>query len=117
MNAGPGPSSGPTPVGEGPAPGAHRARGPRDGARGEGGERGERGGRGERGDRKPREPKKPQRDPKTGAVVKFDDMESGRDRGGPKLASKAKPHTFNPFANLGAMLKEKQGKGTEGDGN
>lgn len=117
VNAGPGPSSGPTPVGEGPAPGSHRARGPRDGERGDREGRGGRGERGDRGDRKPREPKKPQRDAKTGAIIKFDDLDGGRgERGGPKLASKAKPHTFNPFANLGALLKDKQGKGSESEG-
>lgn len=56
-----------------------------------------------------KKPKKPQRDPKTGAVVKLDEIE-GKQKGGPKLPSKAKPHTFNPFANLADMLKEKQGK-------
>lgn len=56
-----------------------------------------------------KKPKKPHRDPKTGAVVKLDEAE-GRQKGGPKLPSKAKPHTFNPFANLADLLKDKPGK-------
>jgi uncharacterized protein len=60
-------------------------------------------------ERKPRKPQKPQRDPKTGAIVKFEE-EEGRSPRGMKLPSKAKPHTFNPFANLANILKEKQEK-------
>ena len=66
------------------------------------------------GDKKPKredkKARKPQRDPITGAVVKLDDGDDSRSRGGPKLATKAKPHTFNPFANLASILKEKQDK-------
>jgi len=60
-------------------------------------------------ERPKRAPRKPQRDPITGAVVKFEE-EEGRGRGGPgpRLASKAKPHTFNPFANLADILKKQQ---------
>lgn len=66
--------------------------------------------------------KKMQRDPKTGAIVKLDDMLSSRGGGkggarggprqndGPRVATKAKPHTFNPFANLGDLLKDKVNK-------
>lgn len=57
-----------------------------------------------------RAPKKPTRDPKTGAVVNLSDDFGKMERGGPRLASKAKPHTFNPFANLANMLKDKQAK-------
>jgi hypothetical protein len=42
--------------------------------------------------------------------VKLDDTEGRSSRGGPKLPTKAKPHTFNPFANLADLLKEKQEK-------
>lgn len=87
--------------GRGPREGGRdrfRGRGPREG--GEGGERGK------REDRPPRKPKKPMRDAKTGAIVKMDE-EDGRMRGGPKLPSKAKPMAFNPFANLGDLLKKK----------
>lgn len=97
--------------------GERQARGPGGpggpgGAGGPGGEgRPERGGpRGERADRKPREdrkPKKPTRDPKTGAIVKLDEHEGRGERGGPRLQTKAKPHTFNPFANLANILKDK----------
>lgn len=75
------------------------------------------GGRGPRRneeDRKPRAPKKPQRDPKTGAIVKFDDEEGGgrgrRGDSGPRIPTKVKPHTFNPFANLANLMKDKQEK-------
>jgi uncharacterized protein len=81
--------------------------GPR-GPRGEG-----RGPGGPGGDRKPREPKKPRkpmRDSKTGAIVKMEDDFGKIEKGGPRLATKAKPHTFNPFAGLAGMLKDKQGK-------
>jgi uncharacterized protein len=67
-------------------------------------------GRPDRGERKPREdrkPKKPMRDSKTGAIVKFEDHEKERSSGGPRLQTKAKPHTFNPFANLANILKDK----------
>jgi uncharacterized protein len=110
-----GPRPGAEATGEGGAPreGGPREGGPREGRprfRGRD-ERSDRGGSGPREAKpeKDRKPKKPQRDPKTGAVVKLDDLES-RQKGGPKLPSKAKPHTFNPFANLGTLLKEKQGK-------
>jgi protein Tex len=113
------PYRGPMPSAEGQV-----ARATNDGARSEDGEhrprfrgredRGNGPDRGDRGDRakreeKDRKPKKPHRDPKTGAVVKLDDVE-GRQKGGPKLPAKAKPHTFNPFANLADLLKDKQGK-------
>lgn len=87
---------------------------------GPGGERGPRPERGERGgeDRRPREargepkeprkPKKPMRDAKTGAVVKMDEFDKAAR--GPKMPSKAKPMAFNPFANLGDLLKNKQDK-------
>jgi uncharacterized protein len=92
----------------GGAPREARGRGPREGRFGrrgrEGGPEGE---RGKRDDRPPRKPKKPMRDAKTGAIVKMDE-EDGRMRGGPKLPSKAKPMAFNPFANLGDMLKNKE---------
>jgi uncharacterized protein len=107
---------------EGGQPRGRRDRRPR--REGEGGERGDRpnrfrgkegeGGRGPRREeeRKPRAPKKPQRDPKTGAIVKFDEEEgrSRRGEGGPRIPTKVKPHTFNPFANLATMLKDKQEK-------
>jgi uncharacterized protein len=92
-------------VGEAPAPRPERE------AREGGGERGERGGRG-RGEGRggPREekkaPRKPQRDTKTGAIVKFDDDFGKVEKGGPRVAAKAKPHTFNPFANLGSLLNK-----------
>ncbi len=39
--------------------------------------------------------------------MKLDEHDS-RERGsGPRLQTKAKPHTFNPFANLANILKEK----------
>ncbi len=60
----------------------------------------------ERPKREDRKPKKPQRDPKTGAVVKLDESAEGKMKG-MKLPTKAKPHTFNPFANLATMLKDK----------
>jgi hypothetical protein len=47
------------------------------------------------------------RDSKTGAIVKFEDHEKERSSGGPRLQTKAKPHTFNPFANLANILKDK----------
>lgn len=122
----------PRPLAEGEVRAPREAREPRgegregSGARGEGRPeggrrfRGKEGGgeRGERGDRGPkredRKPKKPTRDPKTGAVVNFDEERSSRGgsrgEGGMKIAAKAKPHTFNPFANLADILKEKQGK-------
>jgi hypothetical protein len=63
-----------------------------------------------RREEKERKPKKPTRDPKTGAVVNFDEERGSRgaDRG-PKVPTKSKPHTFNPFANLATILKDKQG--------
>lgn len=85
--------SGPTPRGEGRG----RSEGP--GRPREGG----------REDRAPRKPKKPMRDTKTGAIVKMDENEKAA-RGGPKMPSKAKPMAFNPFANLGDLLKNKQEK-------
>lgn len=91
----------------------HRARGREDKAEGGPGAPGAGGpgqGRGPRSDKdKPQRPKRPpQRDSKTGALMKFDENEEGRiPRGGPKLPSKAKPHTFNPFANLANILKDK----------
>ena len=42
--------------------------------------------------------------------MKLDDDFGKVERGGPRLAAKAKPHTFNPFANLASILKEKQPK-------
>lgn len=96
--------------GERPPRGERRPRGERfrkDGAEGSrearGPDRGDRGNK-PREDRKPKRP--PQRDPKTGAIMKFDEHE-GRERGGPRLQTKAKPHTFNPFANLAEILKDK----------
>jgi uncharacterized protein len=97
-------------------------RGPRE-ARGPGGpDRGPRGPGGpggpDHGQRKPREdkkPRKPQRDTKTGAIVKMDDEYGKNDRSGPKLAAKAKPHTFNPFASLGDIMKDKSGKNKQGE--
>jgi protein Tex len=104
---------------------AREMRDPRDEARrgGGGGERGRGGPRGgsresegqrPRRDEKDRKPKKPTRDPKTGAVVNLDEERGARgaDRG-PKVPTKTQPHTFNPFANLGNLLKEKQGKSQE----
>lgn len=61
-------------------------------------------------DRPPKKPQKPTRDPKTGAVMKLDD-EYRYD--GPRLQSRAKPTTFNPFANLASLLKDKQGGSQE----
>lgn len=85
--------------------------------RGRGGPRGGGGGRDGEGqrprrDEKDRKPKKPTRDPKTGAVVNLDEERGARgaDRG-PKMPTKTQPHTFNPFANLATILKEKQGGG------
>jgi hypothetical protein len=49
------------------------------------------------------------RDSKTGAIVKMDDDDRAA-RGGPKLPSKAKPMAFNPFANLGDLMKGKNEK-------
>jgi uncharacterized protein len=92
-----------------------RDRGAGPGGPGEGGEqrprfRGKEGGPDRpRREEKDRKPKKPTRDPKTGAIVKLDEVE-GRTRGGPRMPSKAKPHTFNPFANLADLLKDKQEK-------
>jgi uncharacterized protein len=86
---------------------APRGRGPREGGRDRFRGRPREGGpEARREDRAPRKPKKPMRDAKTGAIVKMDE-EDGRTRGGPKLPSKAKPMAFNPFANLGDMLKNK----------
>jgi uncharacterized protein len=86
---GPGGPGAPGAEGEGPQP---RERGPRD--------------RGPRDDRgPPKKPRKPMRDTKTGAIVKMDENEKAG-RGGPKLPSKAKPMAFNPFANLGDLLKK-----------
>ncbi|MGE3262891.1 MAG: Tex-like N-terminal domain-containing protein [Bacteriovoracia bacterium] len=85
-------------------PGGDRPQG--DGPRGPGGPGGERKGRPD----KDRKPKKPMRDSKTGAIVKLDDEYGKADRSGPKVAAKAKPHTFNPFANLADILKDKSGK-------
>lgn len=85
-----------------------------EGPRGPGGPRGEgRGDRKPREDKAPRKPKKPMRDAITGAIVKLEDDFGKVEKGGPRLATKAKPHTFNPFANLGTMLKDKQGKQEE----
>jgi hypothetical protein len=44
--------------------------------------------------------------------VKFDEEEGRGRRGdsGPRIPTKVKPHTFNPFANLATMLKDKQEK-------
>jgi uncharacterized protein len=83
-----------------------RGRGPRPEGGGEGGGPGGPGGeRGKREDRAPRKARKPMRDSKTGAIVKMDE-DDGRMRGGPKLPSKSKPMAFNPFANLGDLLKK-----------
>ena len=60
----------------------------------------------DRKDRKPKAPKKPSRDPKTGAVVRHDDEYK---HSGPRLPSRAQPTTFNPFANLADILKNKEG--------
>ncbi len=57
---------------------------------------------------KDRKPKKPTRDPKTGAIVTLDEERGRSDRGGMKLPTRAKPHTFNPFANLADLLKDKE---------
>jgi len=67
---------------------------------------------GERSNKEENKPKKkPQRDPKTGAIVKLDEgLGSRRDRNEPRVASTTKPHTFNPFANLGSILKDKIAK-------
>lgn len=81
---------------------------------GPGGERKPREGRGGRDD-KDRKPKKPMRDAITGAIVKMDDSFGKVEKGGPRLATKAKPHTFNPFANLGNLMKDKPGKPTQED--
>lgn len=75
----------------------------------------DRGGPGSDKERQPpkddRAKKKPQRDPKTGAIVKLDEFSGrGSREPGPRVASKAKPHTFNPFANLGNLLKDKIAK-------
>ena len=73
-------------------------------------QRGPRDGRPQRPDRE-KKPQKTHRDPKTGAVVKMDeDFSKVR---GLKLPAKAKPHTFNPFANLATILKDKQSKDQE----
>ncbi len=56
--------------------------------------------------KEPKKPKKPNRDPKTGAIVKLDDEYSKK--AGPRLPSKAQVVTFNPFANLASMLKDKE---------
>lgn len=58
-----------------------------------------------------RKPRKPQRDSKTGAIIKFDEETAKAERG-PRLPSKAKTHTFNPFANLASILKDKNTKET-----
>ncbi|MGZ3650663.1 MAG: S1 RNA-binding domain-containing protein [Bdellovibrionota bacterium] len=93
----------------GPREGGPEGRGPRGpGAPGEGPAGPREGGR-PREDRAPRKPKKPMRDTKTGAIVKMDENEKAA-RGGPKMPSKAKPMAFNPFANLGDLLKNKQEK-------
>lgn len=110
---------GPNTIGLPTKPGEPKAARPEREARGDRGERGEGGprgeGRGERregrggGDRGPREEKakrKPTRDPKTGAIVNLSDDFGKVERGGPRLAAKAKPHTFNPFANLKDILKQ-----------
>ena len=49
------------------------------------------------------------RDTKTGAIVKMDENDKLA-RGGPKMPTKAQPMAFNPFANLGDLLKNKQDK-------
>jgi protein Tex len=56
--------------------------------------------------KEPRKAKKPMRDPKTGAIVKLDE-EDGRVRG-MKLPTRTKPVTFNPFAGLAGLLKDKE---------
>ncbi len=56
-------------------------------------------------ERKPKVPKKPDRDPKTGAVVRREDDYRHT---GPRLPTRAKPTTFNPFANLATILKNKE---------
>ncbi|MCO5144354.1 MAG: S1 RNA-binding domain-containing protein [Oligoflexia bacterium] len=60
---------------------------------------------------KPKKEKKPRRDPKTGAIVKFEE-EYGKMKG-MKVPSKAKPHTFNPFAGLADLMRDKQGNTKE----
>lgn len=99
--------------------GRGRDRGPRRDFRGRGGPGGPspEGGEGqprERGprDRKarddrgpPKKPRKPMRDAITGAIVKMD--EDKHDRSGPRMPTKSKPMAFNPFANLGDLLKKK----------
>ncbi|HEY8279411.1 MAG TPA: Tex-like N-terminal domain-containing protein [Bdellovibrionota bacterium] len=98
------------PSAEGAPPREARERGPRrDRFRGRDGEGREGGDRKKREDRPPRKPKKPMRDSKTGAIVKMDE-DDGRVRGGQRMATKAKPMAFNPFANLGELLKNKQDK-------
>lgn len=100
-----------------PAPGEYQSRGPRRerGEKREPREGERRDGRPQRKDEKDRKPaRKPTRDPKTGAVVNFSEDNEGRSaKGGPRLPTKAKPVTFNPFANLATMLnkdKEKPGE-------
>jgi uncharacterized protein len=101
------------PVDTRPDPGTRpviRGEGAPVGARGPGGPSEGRGRpREDRGDRGDRKPKKPMRDTKTGAIVKMDENDKAA-RGGPKLPSKAPPMAFNPFANLGSLLKSKEEK-------
>lgn len=94
----PDPGTRPVLRGEG-APAGAGARGQGDGG----------GSRRPREDRDARKPKKPMRDTKTGAIVKMDENDKAA-RGGPKLPSKAQPMAFNPFANLGSLLKNKEEK-------
>ena len=89
--------------------GATRGRREREGAAGGAGG----GERGRRPDGPPAKKKPPQRDPKTGAVMKIDDSvytSKGKreERTGERFQTKAKATTFNPFANLGNILKNKQ---------
>lgn len=94
------------------APVEGRERDARDEGRRQNRFRGKEGEQRPRREEKDRKPKKPSRDPKTGAVVKFDEDDRGPRGGdrGPKVPTKSKPHTFNPFANLATILKDKQGK-------
>jgi uncharacterized protein len=107
----PDPGTRPVLKGDLPPPGSRpEARGDDRGRGGEGrGRGGPREGGNAGGGRDDRKPKKPQRDTKTGAIVKMDDNDKAA-RGGPKLPSKAPPMAFNPFANLGSLLKNKEEK-------
>lgn len=108
----------PRPPRQGQGTGAQAAGGPPAGAEGQPPRerrhdrprRGEgKGDRPQRADGPKRPPKKPMRDAKTGALMKMDDHSESLPRG-TRVASKAKVTTFNPFANLGQMLKDRENK-------